>query len=440
QLIAETSNVRTVNIQNAMIRNMRGTGGVMSAPGVGGESSAESSGNKSGFIASAMGKAMPFVGAIAVAAGAMMKIVSSVGQRYVQALMSQAETFGSTGRYVAGPEPRGLFRDAEIAQGEVAFAKAADAETFKSSKSLLGEDALRFASRRGMSPTELGESLGVIGRGQKQETSINYLRDYAQKSGYQAMRQGEAITKLSEAVRQLREQGFGDLNVRQFAPIAAAFTQAREIVPERGLTIAQNLDRRIRGGEQGGLVGQLMVAAKMQEGKDFFTARMESQSEGLTAQTIPLLMRYFGENKQMLAYFLEKEGISTQREAAALLETKPVTLKDRTDKMEIAENPGIAFTNKSQAAFGTGPGADAGAAAVRIAETAQDRLIKLLNDNAGEIQALAEGIHSVETKIFEKLSEGVDVMVDVINDPQKYLSGFLDSVSDKFKNALNFWQ
>lgn len=443
QLIAETSQVRTLNIQNATIRNVRGQGNALSAPGVGAGAEVgggSSPSNTRGFMAGAMGKAMPFVGAIAVAAGAMMKIVSDVGQRYVQSLMSQADTFGSTGRYVVGRGPRGLFRDAEIAQAEVAYAKAADVETFQRKTPLLSEDVLRFASRRNMNPAELGESLGVINQGQKDETSINYLRDYAEKSGFQAMRQGEAVTKLSEAVRQLREQGFGELNVRQFAPIAAAFTQGREVVAERGLTIAQNLDRRVRGGEQGGMIGQLALAAKMQEGKDFFTARSELQSEGITENTIPLLKQYFGENnQQMLAYILEKEGISTQREAESVLESKAITLKDRTDKLAVAENPGIAFQNRSLEAFGTGPGARAGAAAVQIAETAQKQMIGMLNAHAGEIESLARGIHDVEKLVFTKLSEGVDMMVDVVNDPGKYFGDFMSSMTDKVKDSMPGW-
>ena len=443
QLIAETSQIRTLNIQNATIRNVRGQGSALSAPGggVGAEVGVGSSpSNTRGFMAGAMGKSMPFVGAIAVAAGAMMKIVSDVGQRYVQSLMSQADTFGSTGQYVVGRGPRGLFRDAEIAQAEVAYAKAADVETFQRKTPLLSEDVMRFASRRNMNPAELGESLGVISRGQKEETSINYLRDYAEKSGFQAMRQGEAITKLSEAVRQLREQGFGELNVRQFAPIAAAFTQGREVVAERGLTIAQNLDQRVRRGEQGGLVGQLALVAKMQEGKDFFTARSELQSEGITGETIKMLKQYFGENnKQLLAYVIEMEGISTQREAEAVLDSKTVTLKDRTDRLNVAENPGIGFQNRSLEAFGTGAGARAGAAAVKIAETAQNQLITMLDNHAGEIESLARGIHDVEKLVFTKLSEGVDMMVDVVNDPGKYFGDFMSSMTDKFKDSMPGW-
>jgi hypothetical protein len=441
QLIAEQSNVRTLNIQNAMIRNVRSAGGVMSAPGGGGggEDGGQSSGGKTGFIASAVGKAMPFVGALAVAAGAVMKIVSEVGQRYVQALMSQADTFGSTGRYRASPGPAGLFRDAEVAQGEVAFAKSADAETFKRKKSLLDENALRFASRRGMSPAELGESLGTISRGQQEATGINYLRSYAEKSGYQAMRQGEAITKLAEATRQLREQGYGNLNVRQFAPIAAAFTHADAVLPERGLAIAQNLDRRIRSGEQGGMIGQLMLAKKMQEGKDFFTAKMEWQRDGLTADVMPSLLKAFGGDKQMLAYVMEREGISPMREAAAALETDAVTINDRTDQMAVANNPGLAFSNRSLRAFGTGPGAAAGAAAIKIAETGQKKLIDMLGNHAGKIETLANSIHDVEMKIFDKMSEGVSMLEEMINNPAKSLSAIGEYFSSLIKDSMPGW-
>lgn len=437
QLIAEASNVRTLNVQNAMIRNVRSAGGVMNAAGGAGEvGGGATAGGSSGSIAAAFGKALPFVGGIAVAAGAVMKIVSEVGQRYVQALMTQADTYGSTGRYVVGAGPRGIFRDAEIAQGEVAFAKSADEETFKRSKSLLGEDALRFASRRGMTPAELGESLGTISRGQKEETGINYLRDYAEKSGYQAMRQGEAVTKLADAVRQLREQGFGNLNVRQFAPIAAGFTGAPEVLPERGLAIAQNLDRKIRSGEQGGLIGQLMLAKKMQEGKDFFTSKMEWQRDGLTADVMPYLLEAFNGDKQMLAYTLEREGISPMREAAALLDTNPAQINDRTDQMAVANNPGIAFSNRNLKAFGTGPGAEAGAAAIKIAETAQKELISMLDLHSGKIETLAKGIHSVETQIFEKLSEGVGMIEEFIKDPAKYMSGVGDYLSNLARDLV----
>lgn len=410
-------NVREAHIDAVRMRGGLAGGGMTAMPGA----SAGPQGDgaplqKGGMLADGAKAFGLIVGVIGAAAGFMMKMVSGLGQRYTQAMMSQAGTMGATGGYVGGGG--GYFQNSEVAQAAVGLARGRGESVYGRGGALAGElnsqGALAFAASQGMGLAQLAESLGEVQRGNR-ELSLSVLRGYGESSRFTTLRMGEYVTRLGQFSRDLREAGF-TANIEQAAALGAAlgerFSKTAGLDPERGLTLATQADQRARSADRGGAVGGAALSQALQKYGDLSAAMQAVERGEFTASSLEYLRRAAGGTG---FGFLARDELGASFTEGSAMAAGAITPAGRRAGSAIRAGSlqPLATENLVSETFA---GSTAAREASEIGNRAAIDVLKIFEQNQGKllgvIQAMQDGEHALMNNVIAPLASGVGTMIE----------------------------
>lgn len=403
--------VSAMTVRTATFQNVKGLGSG-NGPGNSGSGSATDMGGSVEKMAQKT-TAIPFVGAVlggvasaaAAGAGMAMKLVSNIGEKHNAAMMSQAGTTGSMGSYVGGGQ--GMFGNSEVAQANIAMQRSRNAgqSSYFSQGDKIDPEAMKFASAQGMGLSQVVESLGEVQRGWK-EGSLSILRGYTAASKLGFLKEGEFVQQLGSYAKGLRERGYGDMNAengKSFLALAAGIGSSIA-TPERGLTIAQNIDTGVRGTT--GTLGNLGLMLGMRNGKSLDESMRASESGKMTGDVGKFLATLPPEVRGMM---MKQMGISSYTEGADV----DLTGKGPTapNTFQVGGNSAVAGQNRVEEAYAR---SDAARDAAEFGEKMSTDMLNMFEAHQKPIKELIGMMQAVEDKLMlgaNMLVDGVDKMI-----------------------------
>lgn len=436
----ERERIRSVIIERAIFKQIRGEGFGAGSAGTGGGGASVGPGeSQRGNALGRAGAGVPVFGGLALAAGAILKMYSSLGQRYTQAMQSQSATMGATGRYVGGGD--GYFANAEVAQAAVARGRASGVSPYGKNRPFTTRE-MQFAAAQGMGLSEYAQASGELNRGRSDadRVSINFLRGAAKLAGVLEMRQGEFVTGLAGKASQNREAGYGNLDVRAYASLVAGISR-NVSTPERGMAIADSLDQKLRAGDQGGIFGQLALSQKLQGGADYFSALRELETEGLTSTTMQGILGQLGGNRDLMGYFMRREGVSTMVEGSSKLNFDGVPIQDDTSAIRAGYNQSTQMANKLDEALTRGGKSSVGHASAQMGYDAFHEMIKTYQNPVvqKELKELAGVIRDAEGRLLETVQQGVVMLAKFADNPETAFKELAEMIGKEMQKALSIW-
>lgn len=405
--------------------------------------------SKTGNLFSSMGSAIPMAGVIgteliAKGVGAMAQLGSDMAEAHQAAMNSQAGTTGATlgyvGTYGRGKDSwsytdengqsiqekdtfkkgakftgsskigehraQGFFHDSEIAQGQVSYNRAMDQ---MGDKKISGQGSLMpFAAQQGMGFGSAATAMGEIHRTSK-DIRVEFIKGAAKASGIQGLKQGEFLTKFAEIVKQNRESGFGNMDAKSFLSLSTGLSKQGGMMPERGMSVMQSMDKQVRQGEKGGFMGAMALVAELQKTDNVFEA-IRNTEKGITQEHINYASKTAG-SADIMGMILRQEGSANLTEGSKLYNMKGATIKD--------EEIGAAGQNASIKASNIKMGFDAkNDVGAKVAE----RLLQASLNLTETIAKMGSPGKDPDIKIFmEKLATIEEKSIQALMD----LTGFL---------------
>lgn len=419
--------IQRLFVQNAVFRNARGLGGSGSGSGSGSESGG--GGGKPGGTMSGMGKAAPYIGIVFAIAGALMKAISAMGEKYSNVLMSQQQSYRAIGftRY-----SEGLFSHPEVGMANLEFLKQSGK---RRGYNLAGDDGrdtdiLKFAASQGMGASEAAGALGKIRYGADMKT-MELVR-YMKAANVQNLRQGEYLQEIAGHTKGMRDQGYGAMDkteMKNFLGLAAQMssTQSRNgSTASRGLEIAKAVDKSIRGADKGGPLGSLVLSQLMASGMDPLEAYMQAEQGMGNEQNRKIAEKFrkemFGGNKFAQGIAFRNWGLTSSVNEGANIRfdkaspagsasitahsMKPLELKNKTD---------MAYKDSATARM-----------AMQIAHDSQEQLLKIMESMDGNLEPIAKGIQAIQGEIFKSIDGAINGMKDLTKTIEKVGNGLAD--------------
>jgi hypothetical protein len=408
--------VSAMTVRTATFQNVKGLGSG-NGPGNSGSGSATDMGGSVEKIAQ-KATAIPFIGAVlggvasaaAAGAGMAMKLVSNIGEKHNAAMMSQAGTTGSMGSYVGGGQ--GMFANSEVAQANLAMQRSRNAgqSSYFRQGNKIDAESMQFASAQGMGLSQVVESLGEVQRGWK-EGSLSVLRGYTAASKMGFLKEGEFVQQLGSYAKGLRERGYGDMNAesgKSFLSLAAGIGSS-VATPERGMTIAQNIDTGVRGTT--GTLGNLGLMLGMRSGKSLDESMRASESGKMTGDVGKFLSTLPPEVRGMM---MKQMGISSYTEGADvnLAGKGPVA----QNAFQVGGNTAVAGQNRVEQAYAESLAAKRAAAFGQ--ELSMD-MLKMFQEHQKPMLKLIEGMQVIEDKLMlgaNAMIDGVDKMIKKVTE------------------------
>ncbi|TGJ99856.1 hypothetical protein EHO57_13935 [Leptospira langatensis] len=408
-----------IKIQHAKFDKMNLPSGV---PGMGtGPGPAAGGIGATGSTTSAAGAALPILGAGLAIAGGVLKVISAVGERYTQAVMSQSSTFGATGGYVSGGG--GFFRNADVAQANLARGRVTGEDIYGKTSAMFDTQTMKFASSQGQGIAEVVKELETL-RKENKHLDIAYVRGAAKASGFTGVRQGEFLSKLAQISETLRGQGYSG-NPEAFARFAAGISRGdRDMDPGRRLSLAEQLSNQGRQGVfGGGIFGSLGMAQALKGGGDFFSALREMEEdpgkfmsaamEQLDAKTRGILGKMNGGS------FTEFEN----------LKFKPKDIERDNSEIKAASIKALENQNESERLF-SGKG---GQAAAQIGYDLNEQMRNMFEKHEKSFTSVATGINKLEEVMVTKIGGQLDSLITMV---EKLASGDISGALAEVGNAL----
>lgn len=433
----ERERIRSVIVERAIFKQVRGEGFAGAGAGAGGGGPGPGEMQRGNALGRA-GSGIPVFGGLAMAAGAILKMYSSLGQRYTQAMQSQSATLGATGRYIGGGG--GYFANAEVAQAAVARGRASGVSPYGKNRPFT-ERELQFAASQGMGLSEYAQASGELNRGRSDadRVSVNFLRGAAKLAGVLETRQGQFVTDLGGKAAQNREAGYGNLDVRAYASLVAGISR-NVTTPERGMTIADSLDQKLRAGDQGGIFGQLALAQKLQGGADYFGALRQLETEGLTSDTMKGILGQFGGNRDLMGYFMRREGVATMVEGSSKLNFDGAPIQDDTSAIRAGYNQSTRMNNKLEEALTSGGKSGVGYASAQMGYDAFHEMINTYQNPViqKELKQLAGVIRDAEGKLLDTVKEGVLMLAKFADNPEEAFKQVGEIIGREVRGALSW--
>lgn len=377
----------------------------------GGSGSPTFGGAVRGGLLNAVGSGVMVLEGISKAAGFLIQTASTMGEKHIQSMMSQAGTIGSTGGYIGGGG--GYFDNAQIAQGQVGYNRAlgrfgnqaiSREQDFGSMK--------RYAAEQNMGFAQFADAVGEFRR-VAPGIRVAMIKGASEQANITGLKQGEFITQISQQIKQARMQGYGNVDLMNTLGLTAGIGQGltRAGMPtDRAATIAGQLNTQARQAEKGGIFGQLALAQKLGEGKDYFQSVKELEKEGLTQQGLKSIQDVSG-SKEIMGTLARMQGL-TQREGEALYGTSVQSIGESQTGYKAYGNQGLAMQNKSNEAFATNRGAIAGA---KLAEDMQMRQLDMMNRFSGQIESFANAVGRIEEGVFNTVSKSAPLLEKGVN-------------------------
>jgi hypothetical protein len=317
----------------------------------------------------------PYTAAAALTIGAGAMIVGDSGEKYENAIMSQAGTFGATGGYVGGGG--GYFDNSSVAQGVVEYGKASGKNIYgKGTKGLgIGNDIMRFASGNNES---LGSVLGSIATLQKnnggKKTSLSdtlsLARGGANAVGYTNMRQAEYLQKMGGMSEQYASQGL-QLNVAGFSSLAGGLSSKNmNMTADQKFQTAEKLQNSATQGPFGDAFGQMAFAKAMEENEgDIHKAMIDlEKNPHKYATALPDALK---DSPEALGLYAKQTGMGSYTQWSGYASNPKKVTKDKS-LVKAGGNMAVAHKNTMEGKALTPEAREALKGGYKMAETKQD--------------------------------------------------------------------
>lgn len=403
--IAKSSNLKSFSISKAEIKiqnaNLSKLSGI-SASGTGGGAEHFGSSGAAGKTTEAASSSLPYVGIGLALAGGILKIISSVGERYTQAILSQSSTYSATGGYVSGGG--GYFKNAEIAQANVNRGRVTGESVFGKTNPMFEESVIKFSASQSKGIAEVVHEIELL-RKENKNLDVGFVRGAANMSGFSNLKQSEFLSRLTAVSESLRKSGYSG-DTESFAKFTAGISRKDGVMdPNRKFDLAEELASQGRKGVfGGGIFGALSMSESLKSNNgDFFKAIRDleknpgafisSALNGLDPNTKGILGKIQGSS------FTEFEN----------LHFNPKEIQKDNSKIEASNIEAMRMGNETdRLAAGKG-----GEAAAKIAYQLNESMRQLFEKQEKAFTNVANAISSLEEVALEKLSGQINGLVSM---------------------------
>ncbi|MBU43332.1 MAG: hypothetical protein CMN76_08945 [Spirochaetaceae bacterium] len=421
--------IQRLYVQNAVFRNARGLGG--SGSGSGSGTGSGGPGNPGGTM-SGMGKAAPYIGIVFAIAGALMKAISAMGEKYSNVLMSQQQSYRAIGfTHYSG----GLFNHPEVGMANLEFLKQSGMRRgYKvSNKGTGDDDILKFAASQGMGASEAASALGKIRYGGMDMKTMEFVR-YMKAANVQNLRQGEYLQEIAGHTKGMRDQGYGTMDkteMKNFLGLAAQMssTQSRNgSTASRGLEIAKAVDKSVRAADKGGPLGSLVLSRLLASGMDPLEAYRQAEQGIGNDQNRKILQNFkrrnFAANDFSWGMLMRNSQITTSVGEGANVDFSKRRPAGSASIKTHSLSP-LKLKNETDMAYER---SDTAKRAMQIAHDSQKQLLKIMESMDGNLEPIAKGIQEIQGTLFKSIDgaiKGMDKLTETIKDVGDGLADFL---------------
>lgn len=409
----------TIEITNANfkdIKNGKGPSGSSPDSSNGGNRNIPTSSPDSGdepkgrgsFISKAA-SSLPFVGGVIAAATAgMLKLVSDVGQKHTEAIMSQASTIGATGGYFH--KDQGMFSNAELAQAVVQRGRVTG-RTGAQERSI-DDQELRFASSQGVGASEVMTAMARLRKGNP-DASLNWFRGAATESGFSGLKQSEFLSKMSEISQATMAKGYsGDMmNFARFSS-GIGMSDGSDMNANARMGIAESLAEKARQGLFGGGVLGAMGLAKALEssnGDIISASKMLEEDPRLMGQA-------FDELSPEAKWLLGKKELGVSSKVAAGFKFDGnKEIRSEADLATPYDNQSLRLDNEGKNLFA----GEEGKEAAKIGYELTKSMHEMFRDNKDAIMDVSKTIQAIEKPMLESAKMVASAAGDTIEGMKK---------------------
>jgi hypothetical protein len=422
-----------VTIETADFKNIKGLGGgKFGIPGTGGGGGGSPDLMDHGDALGNAGQSIPALGALLAVGGALVKLVSSVGEQYTAAMNSQAATLGATGEYIGGGGK--YFANADMAQAALAMARERGESVFGRGQTLANtltrggdQSWASFAASQGMGIQQVAESYGALTRDFAQnanELSLNTLRQYMKAANVPALKYGETVEKFGKHIQAMRQAGYGGISregVEQMFSLVAGMKLA---TPERGGDILQTLDKQARQADQSTL-GNILLSKHLASGMSMDEAMMAAE-RGLGDPKNAAILQEFMKSLDPLSrgFFAKQLGLTYTEGRGLTLESGQ---KANVEAIQSGGNQALAMQNESMEVM-AGMGETA-----KVAYEMHRAMLDLLQTHKTEINSIAKDMSSIVSNSMDAIKAAENFLNKLADDPRTALR---DIISEGVKAAF----
>lgn len=420
-----------VTIESADFKNIKGLGGgKFGIPGPGGGGGGSPDLMDHGDALGNAGQSIPALGALLAVGGALVKLVSSVGEQYTAAMNSQAATLGATGTYVGGG--KGYFQNSDMAQAALALARERGDTAYRRGHTLVDElnqgQWTKFGASQGMGIQHVAESYGALTRDFAQnanELSLNTLRQYMKAANVPALKYGETVEKFGKHIQSMRQAGYGGISREGIEQMFSLVAGMKLATPERGADILQTLDKQARQAD-GSTLGNILLSKHLASGMSMDEAMMAAE-RGLGDPKNAAILQEFMKSMDPLSrgFFAKQLGLTYTEGRGLTLESGQ---KAAVEGIQAGENQALSMQNESME-FMSGMGETA-----KVAYEMHRAMLDLLQAHKTEINSIAKDMSKIVSNSMSAIKAAEDFLNKLADDPRTALR---DIISEGVKAAFH---
>lgn len=381
------------------------------------DSSGDEPKGRGSFISKVAGSLPIIGGAIAAATAGMLKLVSDVGQKYNDSIMSQASTIGATGGYFH--HGQGMFANAELAQAVVQRGRVTG-KTVAEDRAI-DDQELRFASSQGVGASEVMTAMARLRKGNP-DASLNWFRGAATESGFSGLKQSEFLSKMADISQATMAKGYsGDM--ANFAKFTAGIgmSDGSRMESSARMGIAESLAEKGRQGLFGGGVLGAMGLAKALDasGGDIISAsQMLEENPSFMGQA-------FDEMSPEAKWLLGKKELGVSSKVASGFKFDPNKQISAEGDLSVPfDNQAIRLDNEGKNLFSS----DAGKEAAKIGYELTTAMHEMFKENKESIKLVAKTVQEIEKPILE----GANLVAKTAGDAIKTMNTLIEKISRFF--------
>ena len=368
---------------------------------------------RKGGVAAAALAGIPVIGGLLGAiVGGVMKQVDDMGKEWTSVMASQSGTTAATGGYVGGGG--GLFQNSQMAQAKIALRRTQGQLGYGEGLNV-GGNMSKFAAQQNIGIAQYAEQLGQLKENDK-SVSTDFLRGAADINKMTGLKQGQFVAKLASYSNSLKEAGFSQKSIKQFASVTAGLAKTG-MTGERAMTVGQNIDQDMRKGIGGGALSKMAVSGLMDQGYSLHEARKIISKGGITDERVrnalnPTLQ---GLDEETRTHMMEKEGWGNYGELSSVSKITAPKISRSKEALDPFINLSMKQTSDRQSAV---------AQSVAAAKSAQ------IGYEAGDAQL----------KAFEKLSPAFEPIIKLMEKAETELFEGVDALTTEIKSMMTFMQ
>lgn len=383
---------------------------------------------RKGGIAAATVSAIPVVGGVIGAVlGGVLNQINDMGKEYTSTMRTQQGTIGATGGYVGGVgknekgELRGnpYFANAQMAQAQISMRRTQSQFGFGKGSNVSGQD-VKFAAQQNIGIAQYAEQLGQLKENDK-SVSTDFLRGAADINKMTGLKQGQFVQKLASYSNSLKEAGFSQKGIKQFASVTAGLAKTG-MTGERAMTVGQNIDQDMRKGIGGGALSKMAVSGLMDQGYSLHEARKIISKGGITDERVrnALNPTLEGLDEETRTHLMEKEGWGNYGELSSVSKITAPKILGSKKGIIAGSNEQLGMEN-ARASIITRRGGIGEKSANLSHKMGMDslQLFEDLNKDGGMLGKVIDALGQIETETFK----GIKVSIDKTNE---YMKAFQD--------------